>query len=212
MRRLTQSMMMAAALPAISLAQEWELGAAGGYGFYHEATVAGPAGQVKAGASAGLAAGGILGQTFYRRIAGEVRYTYRKDNFELSSGSQKATFTGESHALHYDVILHSRPPEAAVRPFLAAGAGVKFYRGLGAERAFQPLNRIAVFTQTHEIKPLLSVGGGIAFKLAGRASLRLDFRDYITPFPKQIIAPVPPGTAGRWLHDFVPMLGVSFAF
>jgi hypothetical protein len=42
--------------------------------------------------------------------------------------------------------------------------------------------------------------------------VRLDFRDYITPFPKQVIAPARFATARGFLHMFTPLLGVGFAF
>jgi hypothetical protein len=40
--------------------------------------------------------------------------------------------------------------------------------------------------------------------------MRAEFRDYITAFPKEVIAP-PAGTKyGLLLHDFVPMVGLGF--
>jgi predicted acetylornithine/succinylornithine family transaminase len=42
--------------------------------------------------------------------------------------------------------------------------------------------------------------------------VRLDFRDYITPFPKNVITPTRFATARGFLHMFTPLLGVGFAF
>jgi hypothetical protein len=55
-----------------------------------------------------------------------------------------------------------------------------------------------------------SVGAGVKIALSHKVYLRTEFRDYITAFPKEIIAP-PPGTKyGMLLHDFVPMVGLGF--
>ena len=42
--------------------------------------------------------------------------------------------------------------------------------------------------------------------------LRLEIRDYITPFPKQVVAPAPGAKLKGWLHDFVPMVGIGVRF
>jgi len=57
-----------------------------------------------------------------------------------------------------------------------------------------------------------SAGVGVKFKLASHLMLRLDLHDYITPFPKQVIAPAVGAKAGGWLQDFVPMGGFAFVF
>ena len=54
-----------------------------------------------------------------------------------------------------------------------------------------------------------SVGAGIKFALSRKVYLRTEFRDYITAFPKEIIAPAPGTSYGRLLHDFVPMVSVG---
>ena len=46
--------------------------------------------------------------------------------------------------------------------------------------------------------------------LGEHVALRLDFRDYITPFPKKVIAPAPLGTARGIHHMFTPMAGLSW--
>ena len=43
--------------------------------------------------------------------------------------------------------------------------------------------------------------------------LRTEFRDYITPFPTELITRAKGATFGRSiLHDFVPMFGLSYLF
>jgi hypothetical protein len=37
-------------------------------------------------------------------------------------------------------------------------------------------------------------------------------RDYITPFPSEVLVAVPPARLKGWLHDFVPMVGIGIVF
>jgi hypothetical protein len=34
--------------------------------------------------------------------------------------------------------------------------------------------------------------------------------DYLTPFPKEVITPNPPSKVSGWIHDIVPMFGLSY--
>ena len=94
---------------------------------------------------------------------------------------------------------------------MAFGAGIKIYQGTGTQVLYQPLSNIALLTQAQDLVPMASGGGGLKFKLTTHLMLRLDVHDYITPFPKQVIAPVTNKTPG-WLQDFVPMAGFAFVF
>ena len=78
--------------------------------------------------------------------------------------------------------------------------------------AYRPLMEYAYLTRTQELKPMLTVGGGLKLRLGERILARLDFRDQITRFPRRIIAPAPGMTLGGWLHDFVPTVGLSWMF
>jgi hypothetical protein len=40
--------------------------------------------------------------------------------------------------------------------------------------------------------------------------MRMEFRDYVTPFPEKIIAPAPGAKYGKILNDFVPMASISY--
>ena len=86
------------------------------------------------------------------------------------------------------------------------------FTGTGKEQVFQPLSNIALLTKTSEVKPLVSVGGGVKFSLSPSVQLRLEVHDFLTPFPKNVIAPAPGSTVGGWLQDFVVMAGLSFTF
>ena len=41
---------------------------------------------------------------------------------------------------------------------------------------------------------------------------RVEVHDFLTPFPKQVIAPNQGAKVGGWLQDFVPMVGISYLF
>jgi hypothetical protein len=87
---------------------------------------------------------------------------------------------------------------------------VKIYRGTGAA-GLQPLQNFATLQAAAQARPLVTFGGGVKYALSDRWLLRLDLRDYATPFPAGVIAPIPGSRLGGWLHDFVPVLGISRA-
>jgi hypothetical protein len=66
--------------------------------------------------------------------------------------------------------------------------------------------------RTAHVKPLISVGGGVKLSLTNRTTLRLDFRDYISPFPENLFVTAPGAKIRGWLNDFVPLVGVSYVF
>ena len=112
------------------------------------------------------------------------------------------TAAGQSHAMHYDFLVHTSAGGESVRPFVAFGAGVKYYRGTGAEPVFQPLSNLVLFsTDTSEAQPLISAGGGVKFPMSHRSLVRVDFRDYLTPYPSSLLALPPNSRANGWVHD-----------
>ena len=197
---------------SLCLAQEWELGGAAGYGFYRNLTVTQGSQTGKAGFDKGAAVSAVVTQHPFNHFSGEFRYTYRQNDLIVESGSTKATMKGDAHLVHYDALINVTPKESRLRPYGAFFCGVKYYRGLGYETATQPLVNLAALTRTNEVLPLLSVGGGLGFRFADHAVLRFDFRDYITPFPSQVIAPVPGARLDGWMHDFVILIGVNAHF
>ena len=59
---------------------------------------------------------------------------------------------------------------------------------------------------------MVSIGAGFKLALSPRVQLRVELRDALTPFPKQVISPAANGSVGAgWVNDFVPMVGVVFA-
>src|SRR5215831_6993468 len=201
-----------AAVGAAAFAQQWEVGANAGGSFLPSVTVSGPAGSANAGFQSGFTGGVWLGQTISRHIGGEIRYNFMQSNLKLASGGTTVTFGGQSHAIYYDVLLRTSRRESRAQVFAAIGGGMKIFRGTGKEAAYQPLSDFAYLTKTQTVKPMLSFGGGVKFKLAPRLALRTEVRDFVTPFPKEVITPAPGMKAGRLLHDIVPMVGISYEY
>jgi len=205
------SLMLLALAPA-ALAQKWEVGVAGGGSFYTSQTFKNAATSADAGLSNGLVASAWLGNNSGGTLSGELRYDYEHTNLKLSSGGTNVNFGAMTNAIHYDFVLHFAPSESHIRPFLAAGAGVKLFSGTGKEQESQPLSNVALLTKTSEMKPLVSVGGGVKVSLTPGVQLRLEAHDFLSPFPKSVIAPAQGSTVGGWLQDFVVMAGLSFTF
>lgn len=212
MRAIVFGVAMTLAVAPGCLAQEWEVGAAGGFGAYRNASISAPAGSAGAGFDNRFAAGVVIGQDLYQHFSGEVRYTFRDGDLKLSQGGQKVNMDGNSHAIHYDMLFHLFPKSSRIRLFAATGAGIKFFRGTGKEYASQPLGDFALLTKTEETKPLISAGGGVKYTVNRNTVIRVDFRDYISPFPEKLFAAAPGAKIRGWLNDFVPLVGVSFVF
>lgn len=213
MRKVIFGLTLSLLFVGISAAQEWEVGGMASYGFYHNADATNPSGSATAGFSPGAAFGAVFGYNASGLLGGEFRYAYEMNGLKLSSTGTDATFSGRTHVIGYDLILHPRIKHASkVQPFLAVGGGMKVYRGTGAEQEYQNLENFALLTKTQQVEPMISVGGGLKFALSQHVVLRAEFRDYITPFPTSVIAPVPPTKISGWLNDFVPMIGISYIF
>ena len=198
-------------MPA-ALAQKWEVGAGVGGSFYTSQTFTNAVGRADASLSNAVAVSAWLGNNPGRMLGGELRYDYENSGLRLSGNGGNSSFGGHTNAFHYDFLLNMASSEASFRPYLAAGAGVKLYTGTGQELPVQPLSNIGFLTRTTQTEGLLSVGGGVKFNLTRSAQLRLDLRDNLTPFPKNVIAPAAGTKVGGWLQDFVIMAGLSFVF
>ncbi len=203
--------LMAASIPA-AMAQKWEFGGGVGAGFYtsQDVTVAGLKGAAKF--DNGIAVSAWLDNNTKGLFGGELRYDYQGGDQHLSSGGASVGFGAQTHAVHYDFLLHATPNGSVIRPFVAFGGGIKVYRGTGTEVAFQPLGNIALLSKTQDLEGMLSVGAGVKIKIAPGLNLRVEIHDYLTPFPSKVIVPASGGKVGGWLQDFVPMAGLSFAF
>jgi len=203
---------LAVGTPA-AFAQKWEVGFGAGGSFLTSETITNPAGNANATRDPGLALSAWLDNNIGSGVfGGELRYDYEEGDLKLSSGGTTVKFGSMSNAVHYDFTYHFASAESPVQPFIAAGGGVKWYSGTGAEQVYQPLSDIAVFSDVRDLRPLVSIGAGVKFAIAKSTMLRLEVHDYLTPFPSTLVAPVTGSSVGGWLQDFVVMAGVSFAF
>jgi outer membrane protein W len=205
------SLAIAVVTPA-AFAQKWEVGFGAGGSFLTSDTITSPEGNAEATRNPGLALSAWLDNNIGSGLfGGELRYDHEMGDLKLSSGGTSATFASQSNAVHYDFLFNFASSESAIRPFVAAGGGVKWYSGTGTEQVFQPLSNIAVFSDVRDLRAMASVGGGVKFNIAKSTTLRLEVHDYLTPFPSKLIAPVS-GSVSGWLQDFVVSAGVSFSF
>ena len=193
-------------------AQQWEFGGVGGAGFLSNVSITSTVGAATTGFKTGAAVGAFLGHNSYTHIGGEFRYAFLQSNMHIQSGGSEATFSGQAHVLHYDVIFHTNRHGSKREFFVAVGGGMKVFRGTGQEAAYQPLSQYGYFTKTQVLKPMASVGAGMKYSLTPNLVLRTEFRDYITAFPTDLIAPAPGAKFGSILQDIVPMVGLSYLF
>ena len=152
-------------------AQQWEFGAGGGGSFPTSVPVTAPGGSATAGLKPGAAFGAYLGQNLYSHVSGEIHYGFLMSDLCVKSGGQEADFSGQSHVLYYDVVLHTGGRGARKQVFVSMGGGMRVFRGTGTEAAYQPLMQYALLTKTQEVKPMGSVGVGIKLALAGLLGL-----------------------------------------
>jgi len=194
-------------------AQQWELGGVGGGSFLNTTSVSSPAGAATAGFQAGFVGGAFFGQNLYPHLTGEVRYEYFQSNLKISAGNTSATFDGKAHAVHYDLIIHTERKNSPVQYFAAIGGGMKIFVGTGAETPYQATEAYGLMTKTHQVKPMVSVGGGFTYRLSPRLYLRTEVRDFISPFPTSVIAPPNSNVKyGSILNNLVPMVGLDYIF
>jgi hypothetical protein len=193
-------------------AQQWEFGAGGGGSFPTSVPVTAPGGSATAGLKPGAAFGAYLGQNLYSHVSGEIHYGFLMSDLCVKSGGQEADFSGQSHVLYYDVVLHTGGRGARKQVFVSMGGGMRVFRGTGTEAAYQPLMQYALLTKTQEVKPMGSVGVGIKLALSAKVFFRAEVHDYITAFPTKVVTPAANASfGGSILHDFVPMASLIFA-
>jgi hypothetical protein len=180
--------------------------------FYDKKTFTSTGGNAEAGFDIAMGASAWVGHHMYPKLSGEIRYDFAHNGMTLKGAGAKASFGGDSHAVHYDIHFHLNEIGSKFRPFFLAGGGVKMFRGTGQEHSFQPLSQIAVLTKTTELTGLVTFGAGVKMQLTDRILLRLEFRDNLTRFPKKVIAPNRGSGGDGWLNNFAPTAGVSVLF
>lgn len=193
-------------------AQRYELGGIGGFGIQKGLTAKTSNAGADTGFKTDAAFGVVLGGDMYDRLSGEIRYLYRLGDSRVASGGQETTFTSRAHIVHYDFVYHFSSRESKIRPFVAVGSGVKIFQGTGTEQAFQPLSQFILLTKKTETQPLISLGGGVKWNIKSHLRVRIELRDYLTPPPKKVLTPAPGASISGWLHDILPMAGLSYTF
>jgi hypothetical protein len=214
MRLTPCSLTLAVTISSVCLAQPWELGASGGYGWYHDASIGNATGSAQAGIPARAAIGVTFTQNMYNYVGGEIRYLFRFGGPELKSSGMEANLGGHTNLVTYDFLFYTSSKESSIRPYVAGGAGIKVYTGLGSRflGLNQPLVNFAFLRPVNQVEPAISVGGGVKFLMPRRVQLRIDFRAYMTPLPNQLFRPVGLSVIRGWLYDFVPLGGISYVF
>jgi len=210
LKKLALTGLLAAGLAS---AQEWEIGAIGGYGYSPHLTVS----RSNSSADTGIRHGGVVGvfagEDMYNYWSGEVRYLYRFDDLKLSSGNIKAAnFSAHSHLITADFLGHFRTRGSRMRPFIAFGGGARVMVGTGIENAGQLLGNYAALTATHEILPTADVGAGFKMDLRKNLRFRVEMRDFISPAPNKVIAPAPGASLGGVMNDIQGMIGLSLTW
>jgi hypothetical protein len=190
-------------------AGDWHAAAGAGFGIYRYAAVTAPAGTAEAGIGPRFALTILAG----RRLAGwldlDGALTFQDGDFEVRSGDRKSAFDARAFAPHLNLVVRPLRRCAPLRPYFEAGGGARFYQGIETP-SHRPLEEYASFRRATDTRPLFAFGGGLEWALSERWTLRLDLRDYATPFPSSVIAPAPGATVHGWLHDFVPTLALEF--
>lgn len=222
MRKVFLNIQLLLLLVLVSAAASWtqvrgaepryEIGGGVVGSYYDKKAFTSSVGNADAGFDMGWGASVWIGHHMYPKLSGEIRYDMVRNDLTLDGAAAKASFGGDSHAVHYDLHFHMTSLGSKVRPFFLAGGGVKMFRGTGTERAFQPLSEIAVLTHTTELTGLVSFGVGVKMQLSDRVLLRLEFRDNLTRFPKKVIAPNRGKGGDGWINNFMPTAGLSVLF
>jgi len=212
MRLIQFSFALALTCSPMCLAQNWELGGLGGYGWYYNPSIIDPANSGRAGFPPRAAIGVVFAENMYNYIGGELRYLFRFGGPQLQSNGVTENATGYTNAITYDLLFHMTPRESNVRPFLAAGAGIKAFTG-SSQCLVQPLAGLAVLRPLTQVEPAIDLGGGLKYLLPKHIQVRLEFRVYMTPLPNEVIRPTGPLSAIHgWIYDFVPLAGISYVF
>jgi len=210
--RFSISLILVIASPVACQAQSWEVGGAGGYGWYGNPSISIPTGSAEAGFPPKTAFSAVFGNNMYKYVGGELRYVFRFGGPELKFGGVQSNLNGYTNVIVYDVVVHLTPRDSRLRPFFAGGAGIKVFSGTDTPGLRQPLSDFARLREHTEVKPAISAGTGLKYRFTRHAQFRVDFRTYFSPLPKEIFRTSQSGFIHGWLYDFVPMAGFDYVF
>jgi len=197
---------------SISSAQQWELGAEFGVGASHNPAITNPTRSAQTGFPAKPILSVICTQNLYQYFSGELRYLVRWGGPKLTADGTEGNLGGYSNVITYELLVHLKPRESRIRPFVAGGSGIRVYTGTNQPPGNQPLADVALLRAVTQVEPVISGGAGLKYMLPRGLQLRADFRTYMNPFPNDLIRPVGRSVIHGWSFDFAPMLGISYAF
>src|SRR5690349_19901586 len=110
---MMKTMMFLSALSAsAALAQTYEVGATGGYGFSNDLTAKGTSGSATTGLRRGVTLVVSGAQDMYEHWSGEARYLYHDSDFKLSSGGTSVDFGAHEHIAEGAFMFHFKAREA----------------------------------------------------------------------------------------------------
>ena len=215
MRLITCAIVLSLASSCPAIAQKWELGGLGGYGWYENASVSNsnPPASGGVGFPSRATVGVVFAENPYHSWGGEIRWLYQWGGPEIVSNGIKTSMTGYSNLVTYDFVVYPVHNESGLRPYLAGGAGVKAYTGTGSGFAGLPTTAgLAFLRPVTQAEPAISAGGGLKYLFARHAQFRIDFRTYFTPTPSDVIHATGLSGIHGWLFTFVPTAGLSYVF
>ncbi len=192
--------------------QGFELGATIGYGIYRDVRVNSGSGEATVGIRNRFATGVVVCEDLYEHFSGEVRYLYHDGDPFLSANGRTANVQGQSHTFSYDVLFHARDRDEKLRPYAALGIGGKYYRVTGPEPNPQPAPQIADLVPRNQWRVVYDFGVGVKYRVRRHVIVRVDVRDYITPFPTDLFVPTTGGTDRGLFQMITPTFGVGYHF
>lgn len=193
-------------------AQQYEVGADIGYGWYRDGSIYAPGGSAQAGIRNRFAAGIDLADEFSEYVSAQFCYLYHDGHPFLQMPGVKVDVQGNSDALTMELLFHFAKRDRRFRPFIAGGSGAKEYVIAGPAPYPQPIPQIASLTTNDVWKVVFSAGGGVTYLLRPHLLIRAEFRDYLTTFDRQEIVPAPHNTARGIFEQFTPLFGLSYTF
>lgn len=212
MRPVLTALIALSGLCLSASAQQWEVGALGGFAYTPKWSVkASSGGQADAGFKSGGAVG-AWGAHNGAHLGGELRYLYRYGSGELTASGASQTFGAHQQIATYTVLWHFTDRGAAVRPYIAFGGGARWLQGTGRQQAVPPLFQYGAFIHGTEVLPVVDVGAGVKFRIGRNALIRVGIRDYFGPLPGTVLSAAPGATMSGWYHDIMPMIGIGFTF
>ncbi|MBI5087255.1 MAG: hypothetical protein HZB13_21975 [Acidobacteria bacterium] len=212
MRRSGAGVLLCAAICTSLYAQRWEAGGLGAFAMQPDAHVSKAGGEASVKFRSSAALGAFAGHNMYRLVGGEVRYMWRFGNGEISSGAVKHEFGAHQQLVTYDILVHTAPRERKVRPYVAAGGGVKWVTGTGNPAAFPPLMSFGAFTAGTEAVPVADAAFGVKVKTGGKGMARIEVRDVMSAMPSTVFTAAPGAKLSGWMHDVMVVAGLGWTW